>query len=253
MVISSRMAGDESPLTSTSPRYPSPLHFAKTAIAPANCHVAPSRVSARHHPNLPVLLRGIWKKALFKCKVQNFSHGFHLPYAIAQYRADDLLKVNSDGSRKLILMQFKTLKWRSGYVIKSVTVTASEHALPQRASTGATCKRDRAFLSSQLRFRNTCGAVNWAPNAGCLFNSRSIHMSNSNSGSSSSGNKSGGQQGSNSGTSGSGSKGSEGTKGGRSSESQQDQSSSKQKSPGSTQGGTHEQHVKAGQQSHKND
>ena len=101
MVISSRMAGDESPLTSTSPRYPSPLHFAKTAIAPANCHVAPSRVSARHHPNLPVLLRGIWKKALFKCKVQNFSHGFHLPYAIAQYRADDLLKVNPDGSRKL--------------------------------------------------------------------------------------------------------------------------------------------------------
>lgn len=41
-------------------------------------------------------------------------------------------------------------------------------------------------------------------------------------------------------------------KSGRSSEKQQDQSSSKQNSPGSTRGGTHEQHVKAGEQSHKN-
>ena len=33
---------------------------------------------------------------------------------------------------------------------------------------------------------------------------------------------------------------------------QQDQSSSNQKTPGSSRGGSHEQYVKAGQQSHKN-
>ena len=67
-------------------------------------------------------------------------------------------------------------------------------------------------------------------------------MPNSNTGRGSSGSNSEKQQGSNS----------DSSKSGRSSEKQQDQSSSKQNSPGSTRGGTHEQHVQAGQQSHKN-
>ena len=75
-------------------------------------------------------------------------------------------------------------------------------------------------------------------------------MSTSNTGRSTPESKSGRQQGS-TGGSGNESKGQDGDKLGRHSEKQQDQGSSKQNSPGSARGGTHEQHVKAGEQSHK--
>lgn len=110
-------------------------------------------------------------------------------------------------------------------------------------------------LLHPLRACSSKVAIPVALAGGYLFNSRRNHManSNSNSGKGSSGSSSGGQQGSNSGSK------NENSKGGNSSgskESQQDQSSSKQNSPGSKsgpQGGTHDQHVKAGQQNHKND
>lgn len=76
-------------------------------------------------------------------------------------------------------------------------------------------------------------------------------MSSNNTDRSSSASKSNGQQGSNTG-SGKESKSQDGDKGARSPEKQQDQSTSKQNSPGGTRGGTHEQQVKAGAQSHKN-
>lgn len=76
-------------------------------------------------------------------------------------------------------------------------------------------------------------------------------MPNSNTDCGSSGLKSDAQQGSKS-RSGKESKSQNSDKSASSSEKQQDQDSSKHKSPGSTRGGTHEQHVKAGEQSHKN-
>ena len=76
-------------------------------------------------------------------------------------------------------------------------------------------------------------------------------MANSNTARGTSGTKSDGQQSPKNGN-GNESKSQGGGKGARTSEKQQDQGSSKQNASGSTRGGTHEQHVKAGEQSHKN-
>jgi hypothetical protein len=92
----------------------------------------------------------------------------------------------------------------------------------------------------RTQHRNSCHSRRVA-----IFNPRRNHMTNSNTGNSSSGSNSGGRQ------QGSHSSSDTGNRSG-SKESQQDQSSSNKNSPGSTRGGTHEQHVKAGQQSHKN-
>jgi hypothetical protein len=76
-------------------------------------------------------------------------------------------------------------------------------------------------------------------------------MSGNNTDRSSSGSKSNGQKGPNTG-SGQENRSQVGDKGARTSQKQQDQSTSKKNAPGSTPGGTHEQHVKAGEQSQKN-